>query len=222
MTSAARRGACPGLLDPMPTGDGLLARLPQTGPLAPAAFAAFCRGTREYGNGLIEVTARGSLQARGLSPASAGAFAEACGQAGIVDTGGPAVVANPLGSLDPSAVADSAGLVAKLRAAIARFAGRLAPKVAIVVDDGGRLHLDALSADIRLAAVAVDRYRLGLAGDGSSARNLGVIAARDALPAVVALLEAIATMGRFARAADSAARSKSSTFSAFWRFSSSL
>lgn len=198
----ARRGSCPGLLDPMLTGDGLLARLPQAGPLTLAAFRAICRAAAAHGNGLLEVTARGSLQARGLSPASARAFADACGQAGIVETGGPAVVANPLGSLDPSAVADSADLVAKLRAAIARFAGRLAPKVAIVVDDGGRLHLDALSADIRLVAVSADRYRLGLAGDGSSARNFGVIAARDALPAVVALLEAIAATGRFARAAD--------------------
>ena len=39
-----RRGACPGLSAPMPTGDGLLVRLHPIGTIPLAAFAELCRG----------------------------------------------------------------------------------------------------------------------------------------------------------------------------------
>ncbi len=67
MSAPRRRGACPGLSVPMPTGDGLLARLMPTGPVRLDAFRALCASARRHGNGTIEVTARGSLQVRGLS-----------------------------------------------------------------------------------------------------------------------------------------------------------
>jgi len=186
----------------MQTGDGLLARLPQTGALAPAAFAAICRAAARHGNGLVEVTARGSLQVRGLTPLSVRAFAEACAGAGIVGTGGPVVIASPLGGRDASAVVDSADLVVAIRDAVTRYAGKVAPKVSIIVDDGGALHLDALCADIRLRALPDGRYALGMAGDSVSACALGAVRAGDALAATVALLDAIATLGRDARARD--------------------
>jgi precorrin-3B synthase len=186
----------------MPTGDGLLARLPQTGPLAPAAFAAFCRAARDCGKGLVEVTARGSLQARGLTPASARPFAEACRAAGIADRPGPPVHASPLGRTGPGARADMDALVAGLRVAAAAFAGRVAAKVAIVVDDGGAVHLDALAADIRLRAVAAGRFLLGVAGDGRSAEWLGVVDEANAVAAVCALLKAIIGLGEQARGRD--------------------
>ena len=62
-----RRGACPGLSTPMQTGDGLLVRLLPTGTIPLAAFAALCHAARAHGNGVIEVTSRGSIQVRGLS-----------------------------------------------------------------------------------------------------------------------------------------------------------
>jgi precorrin-3B synthase len=186
----------------MPTGDGLLARLPQAGPLAPAAFAAFCRAARDCGNGLVEVTARGSLQARGFTPVSARAFAEACRAAGIADRPGPPVHASPLGRMGPGSLVDMDALVASLRGTVAAFTGRVAAKVAIVVDDGGALHLDTLAADIRLRAVSAGRFLIGVAGDGRSVRWLGTADEADAVAAACALLEAIARLGVVARARD--------------------
>ena len=43
---AQRRGACPGLSTPMPTGDGLLVRLVPTGTIALDAFAALWSSER--------------------------------------------------------------------------------------------------------------------------------------------------------------------------------
>ena len=72
-----RRGACPGLSAPMPTGDGLLARLSTGATIGLTAANALCAAARRHGNGIIEITARGSIQVRGLTPASAPAFADA-------------------------------------------------------------------------------------------------------------------------------------------------
>ena len=61
------------------------------------------------------------------------------------------VVSDPL-RYDPGALIDTTALVAALRQAIADAQLTLAPKVSVAVDGGGRLHLDALSADLRLRA----------------------------------------------------------------------
>ena len=42
MSTPLVRGACPGLAAPMPTGDGLLARLAPRGTMSPDAFAGLC------------------------------------------------------------------------------------------------------------------------------------------------------------------------------------
>ena len=75
MTGTFARGACPRLAAPMATGDGLLARMVPAGPIGIDAFAALCAAAQTYGNGLMEISARGSLQVRGLNPDSAPLFA---------------------------------------------------------------------------------------------------------------------------------------------------
>ena len=147
-----RRGACPGLSAPMPTGDGLLVRLVPADAMPLDAFTALCAAARHHGNGVMEVTARGSLQVRGLTPGSALLFASEVAALDIAAHDGVAVLAGPLRD-DPGEVIDAGGLAAQLRWAIAAADLALAPKVSVVVDGGGRLHLDALSADVRLRAV---------------------------------------------------------------------
>ena len=71
-----RRGACPGLTAPMQTGDGLLVRLSSGATIGLDAAAALGAAARRHGNGIIEITARGSIQVRGLTAASAPAFAD--------------------------------------------------------------------------------------------------------------------------------------------------
>ena len=76
--AGARRGACPSLDAPMQTGDGLLARLRVAGGrLTPAALGKLASIAGSFGNGAIEITARGNLQVRGLRAAGAAPFARA-------------------------------------------------------------------------------------------------------------------------------------------------
>src|SRR5690242_9780654 len=97
MTPATRRGACPELLQPMPTGDGLLVRLAGLrGGLAPGAMAGLCAAARAHGNGILEVSRRGNLQIRGLRADSAGSFARDVIALGIDPGSGPPIALDPL------------------------------------------------------------------------------------------------------------------------------
>jgi precorrin-3B synthase len=198
-----RRGACPGLLDPMETGDGLLARLPLARMPLPA-FAGLCAAAEAHGNGVIEVTARGSVQIRGLRTGTIVPFADAVAALGIEVPEGPTVIVNPLVGLDPTETADVSGRAAELHSAIAAapFAASLAPKISVVVDGGGALHLDALAADIRLRALPDESLLVALGGDGATATALGRVRPEDASAAVVGLLAAIAAIGPTARGRD--------------------
>ena len=72
-----RRGACPSIAAPMRTGDGLLVRLRPVAPaLSAADLLALADLARRHGNGLIEITARGNLQLRGLTEAGMPQLAE--------------------------------------------------------------------------------------------------------------------------------------------------
>jgi precorrin-3B synthase len=97
-----RRGACPGLTVPMQTGDGLLVRLASQGvPVGLDAATALCAAARRHGNGVIEVTARGNIQIRGLSLASAPAFADVVAGLGIDAGDGVPILTDPLAGLEP-------------------------------------------------------------------------------------------------------------------------
>ena len=97
MDISMRRGACPGLSAPMATGDGLLARLTPAGStIALDAFAGLCGAAQTHGNGIVEITSRGSIQVRGLSAASAPLFAAEVASLGIEASDGIPVVTDPL------------------------------------------------------------------------------------------------------------------------------
>ncbi len=204
MSGALARGACPGLSSPMSTGDGLLARLVAARPIPLEAFIGLCDAARTHGNGIMEVTARGSLQIRGLTAASAPLFAAAVMALPIELCETVPILVDPLPG-DPTALIDSQAIGGALRQAIADAALALAPKVSVVIDGGGRIGLDAVAADIRLRATATSegpRLHVALAGDASTATEVGVIAPEDAVDAVLALLSTIAATGMEARAAD--------------------
>src|SRR5258708_39424584 len=175
MNAPMRRGASPGLSVPMATGDGLLARLTPAGStISLTAFAGLSAAARRHGNGIIEITSRGSIQIRGLSAASAPSFAADVSALGIPASDGIPVMTDPLSGLDCGSVLDIEPVAAELRQALdkASFASRLSAKLSIVVDGGGPLHLDDLSADIRLRAVQVDgqvRFHVALGGAASTA-----------------------------------------------------
>jgi precorrin-3B synthase len=204
MTALYARGVCPRLAEPMQTGDGLLARIVTAGPIPLEALADLCAAAQKHGNGVMEISARGSLQVRGLTPASAPLFASTVAALDIDLCDGVPVIADPLLD-DPTALIDATALAAELRRAIAVQALALAPKVSVVVDGGGRLHLDALTADLRLRAIETmdgTKLHVALAGDAASATPLGVIAPEDVVDVVMRLLVLISARGPTARASD--------------------
>jgi precorrin-3B synthase len=65
---ALRRGWCPSTLKPMETGDGWLVRLhPPGAQLTPAQLRRIAALAAQHGNGLIEISARGNMQLRGVT-----------------------------------------------------------------------------------------------------------------------------------------------------------
>ena len=212
MTSAAahlpqRRGACPGLSVPMPSGDGLLARLRPTGTMSLPAFAGLCAASRRFGNGVVEVTSRGSIQIRGLTPASAPRFADAVSALRIAADDGIPVHSDALAGLDAREILDAGSVAGELRRRLAAtsLATRLSPKISVAIDGGGTLGLDNLAADVRLSADSAngDRvFHVGVAGDAATATKLGAVAHTHGVEAVRRLLDVIARDGRAARARD--------------------
>ena len=202
--NALRRGACPGIADPMPTGDGLLARLMPPAPLSLDAFAALCDASQAHGNGIMEVTQRGSLQVRGLSPDSAVLFARTAAALGLGAERSPVILASPLFGLDAGESVDLSALGAELRAELARHPQpkTIGPKVSVLIDGGGALHLDEVPADLRLRVVSASRFHLSVAGNAATAVNLGWVEPGRAVHAMAQLLMAIANRGEAARARD--------------------
>jgi precorrin-3B synthase len=188
----------------MPTGDGLLIRLLPTDRIPVPAFVALCDAAHRHGNGTIEISARGNLQLRGFTEASAAAFARDVERLSIPADDGVPILTDPLPQ-DPDALIDATKLAAELRGAIKRARVSVAAKVCVVADGGGQLHLDAVTADIRLRAIPTLkglRLHLAVAGDARSAIPLGSISPERASEVVLRLLAIIAQHGPVARARD--------------------
>jgi precorrin-3B synthase len=205
MNAPHRRLACPGLADPMETGDGFLARLVPSGQtIALDAFASLCAAARTYGNGIIEVTARGSIQVRGLRPDTISAFAADVRALDIATDGVPVTV-DPLTGLSADEAVDACTMAGALRTALAQapFTARLGPKVSVVIDAGNTLHLDQFAADIRLRPESTGQcLHLMLGGDAFHATSVGAVPLAMATDVTLRALEAIARHGRKARARD--------------------
>ncbi len=202
-----RRGACPGLSAPMPTGDGLLVRLQPIGTIPLAAFAELCGAARRHGNGVIEITSRGSIQVRGLSVASAPQFAAEMAALDIAAAEGVPICCNPLAGMDADEIFDSSALAAELRHALTRasLATKLNGKASVAIDGGGALSLARLPADIRLcgqAASGTVAFRVAVGGDDATAISLGIVVRPDAVEAATRLLDVLAKRGRDVRARD--------------------
>ncbi len=165
-----KRGWCPDLLHPMPTGDGLLVRLyPALGRLTTGQLRTIAMAARSCGNGLLDVSSRGNLQIRGISERSHPALVEQLADAGLVGPRLRRTIVSPLAGLDPTDQVDAAALAEQVEAALQTIEG-LPGKLAIVVDGGGLFPLVELDADIYAVAVSgrsspsVSRLRMDLVG----------------------------------------------------------
>ena len=103
---ATVKGWCPGVLRPMPSGDGLLVRVrPHGGMLDAQALAVLAQASRDLGNGLADLTSQANLQLRGLTPAGVEVLAHRLRPLGLVDDSAASearrnIVVSPLGGGD--------------------------------------------------------------------------------------------------------------------------
>jgi precorrin-3B synthase len=202
-----RRGACPSLSAPMPTGDGLLTRLLPTGTVTLDAFRGLCAAARQHGNGIIEITARGSIQIRGLNAASAIRFATAVSGLDIDAPDATPILSGPLTGLDADEIFNAGEIATALSRALAKtpLPRHLAPKVSIIVEGGGAIGLGKLVADVRLTAkrnAEQTVFQINVAGDQTTAMPLGTVALDHAVEVTLHILDLIAYSGQAARARD--------------------
>ncbi|CDN50106.1 precorrin-3B synthase [Neorhizobium galegae] len=206
-TPDMRRGACPALSTPMQTGDGLLARVALIDVITPAELAELCRLARRHGNGILDISARGNLQVRGLNETSAPVLDADVRVLNLPLREGLAVETPPLAGMDDTEIADPRPIAEAIRQGARDIPG-LAPKMSVVVDGGGRLRLSGLLADIRLAAVSSDegiRWTLLLGGTETAGRVFNVLRETEAVSAILALLRKLGEKGPKARGRDLAA-----------------
>lgn len=200
----SRRGVCPALSAPMQTGDGLLSRVAFVAALAPQDITRLCSLASLHGNGMIDITARGGLQFRGLMAESACALESDVLALELPLREGLAVETSPLGALDAFALADPEPIASRIRqhALTASLHEKLAAKMSVVIDGGGQLSMGELLADIRLKVVRCDGavfWQLMLGGSESDALKAGVVLPEHAADTVIALLNYLAEQGPLSR-----------------------
>ncbi|KNY23004.1 precorrin-3B synthase [Methylobacterium sp. ARG-1] len=193
----ARRGWCPGLSRPMPTGDGLLARVhPPLGILTLPQARAVAEGARRFGNGHLDLTARANLQIRGVSEATRAPLARLLEAAGLGDTradGGPQrlTLTSPLAGHDPAETFDVPALARAIEAAGLAVPG-LPAKTLVVVE--GRPGAQMPDADACVFSRASGGFGIAVAAERGF-HDLATCAEDEAPAATAAVLEAFARSG---------------------------
>jgi precorrin-3B synthase len=203
----SRRGVCPALSAPMQTGDGLLSRVAFTGYVSPQDFITLCALATRHGNGLVDITARGGLQFRGLTAQSASGLERDVLKLGLPIRQGLAVETSPLAGVDQTAIADTRNIVSRIRLSAEKLGlhDRLAAKMSVIVDGGGHVSLSDLLADIRLKAVRLNGeifWQLMMGGAENKALKAGVLRQEHTASVVIDLLSHLATSGPDARGRD--------------------
>ncbi len=146
------KGWCPGVLTPMPSGDGLLVRIkPWCGAFTVAQAAGIADIAERLGNGHIDLTRRANLQIRGLREQTLGELRGALGRLHLLDTDAATeaarnVMVGPLGDDDVRSLAN-----ALTREIVAdRRLAALPAKFGWLVDAGGPLSIVGERADVAL------------------------------------------------------------------------
>lgn len=194
-----RRGWCPGLARPMPTGDGLLARIhPPLGILTVAQLRAVAAAATRFGNGHVDVTARANLQLRGVTEVTRSGLVKALESAGLGDArsdGGPQrlTLTSPLAGLSPAPL-DVPALARTIEAQGLAVAG-LPAKTLVLIEGGGATDLPGIAADIHVRADMPGCAAIGLA-EGDGIVWIATLPESQIAEAVASLLRAFATSGR--------------------------
>ncbi|MFV0303099.1 MAG: precorrin-3B synthase [Paracoccus sp. (in: a-proteobacteria)] len=172
------QGWCPGALRPMLSGDGLVVRL-RARRLSRAQASGLAGAALRYGNGLIDLTARGNLQLRGVSEAShapliADLRALALVDADVATESRRNILVTPFADAETD---DLAGALARFMA----DGPDLPDKFGLVVDTGPAPVLATTPGDIRLERAADGGLILRADGAELGARVTAGTAAGSAL-----------------------------------------
>lgn len=183
-----RAGWCPGALNPMATGDGLIVRIkPRGGVLSPDQARGIAQASRSLGNGDLDLTSRANLQIRGVTESSLRDLIPVLGGLDLLDPSPAAeavrnIVSSPLAGLDTSTVLDIRPVVAALAARLVADGAlhALSAKFSFVIDDGGRLGLADVPSDIRFEVCRYGgRPVFGVRLGGAESEAAGLVAPAD-------------------------------------------
>lgn len=172
------KGHCPTAHAPMQTGDGFLGRVkPPLGEISSDGARAIAAAARRFGSGKLELTNRGAIQVRGLTPAGIAGFCEAMVSAGLASVD-PTAEQRRNVTLTPFSDPQSTELALALEQWVQQDAGlvELPPKFGFAID-GAQSPAPPLCADIRCVKQH-DDWRIEL--DGSPFATL-TAAPRDAV-----------------------------------------
>ncbi len=193
MSTPERNGWCPGALRPMETGDGFLVRLRiVNGALSLALAQEIAALSNRFGNSLIDLSARGNLQLRGVQQDDLVALWARLGEIGLIDADPGAetvrnVTPSPLAGFDDSAALDTRPIVARLEARLTQEKAlhALPSKFGFLVDGGGVLPLGGIAADVEFRAFATAAGpRLAVRLGGATAEAISPDDASDVASAV--------------------------------------
>lgn len=164
----------------MPAKDGLLVRLRISGGIVSAdALAALARAGRDLGNGLFDLSSRGNLQLRGVSPTRLPLLHARLEDLGLLDADAGTeavrnVLVSPLCGLEAPIDVGAIGKALEAELIRAYDLRGLPGKFGFLIDDGGPLSLAHTPADIRFD---YDRRRghfaIGVGGAAGEAICLG-------------------------------------------------
>lgn len=152
MSAVAIKGWCPGALQPMRSGDGLVVRIrPHGGRIDAKQATGIAELAQRHGNGLIDLTNRANLQIRGVSDASHLPLIEGLAQLGLLDPD-PETEARRNVLITPfwTAGDEIAAIAAELEEALATGPVGLPAKFGFVIDCGRGRVLAGASADVRI------------------------------------------------------------------------
>ena len=155
------KGWCPGVLRPMQSGDGLIARVrPWGGAIGLADAKALADAAERFGNGHIDLTRRANLQIRGLTEPSLNGLQDVVATLGLVDQDARAeavrnIMVAPLAGIDPGEARDVRPLARAIEKGLAAdtVLHDLPSKFGFLVDGGGSVSIAGERADIALKTV---------------------------------------------------------------------
>jgi precorrin-3B synthase len=152
VSTVAIKGWCPGALQPMRSGDGLVVRIrPHGGRIDAKQATGIAELAERHGNGLIDLTNRANLQIRGVSDASHPPLIEGLARLGLLD-GDPQSEARRNILITPfwTEGDEIASIAAELERALATGPVGLPTKFGFVIDCGRERVLAGASADVRI------------------------------------------------------------------------